>query len=65
MVKFLEESGWDIIFGLIREDEKGEYMFTGRRENTVIDYVIGDEKMRERIRRLEVEEEGGNQIITQ
>lgn len=40
-------------------------MFTGRRENTVIDYVIGDEEMRKRIRRLEVEEEGGNQIITQ
>lgn len=39
-------------------DQVGEYTFTGGKGNTVIGYVIGDEKIRERIGRLKV----GNRV---
>jgi len=37
-----------------RGDEEGEFTFTGGVGSTVIDYVIGNELTRERIRRMEV-----------
>lgn len=42
--------------GLVRGNKDGEYTFTRKRGNTVIDYVVGDEKVSEKIRRLEVGE---------
>lgn len=39
----------------VKGDERGEYTYTGGRDNTMIDYVVGDEEVRERIRKLEVE----------
>lgn len=48
LVRFLKERGWGILNGCMDGDEEGEYTFTGGKENTVIDYVIGDEKVRER-----------------
>lgn len=54
LVECLEESDWSIFNGGVKGDEKGEYTYTGERGNTVIiDYVIGDEEMKERIGRLE------------
>lgn len=53
----LEESGWSILNGNVRGDEEGEYMYTGSRGNTVIDYIIRNEEVRERVVRLEVGEE--------
>lgn len=35
-------------------DEKGEYTYVGSNGDTVIDYVIAGEKVREMIKRLEV-----------
>lgn len=35
-------------------DEKGEYTFTGKRGNTVIDYVIGNIEVKERVVRMKV-----------
>lgn len=54
LVEFVEERGWGIFNGAVHRDEKGEYTFTGGRENTVIDYVIGDIRVRDRIKRLTV-----------
>lgn len=42
--------------GRVKGDEKGEYTFTGRRGNTIIDYVIGSKAIRERVKRLAVGE---------
>lgn len=39
-----------------KSDKKGEYTFTGERGNTVIDYIIGDWKVKERIVRMNVGE---------
>lgn len=46
LVKFLEEKGWGIFKGSIKGVERGEYTFTGGKENTVIDYIIGNEEKR-------------------
>lgn len=57
LVEVLEEAGWSILNGSTKGDEKGEYTYTGGKGNTVIDYVIGDERIREEVVRLEVGEE--------
>lgn len=54
MVEVLEETGWSILNGNIKGDENVEYMYTGSRGNMVIDYVVGNEGLRERIERLEI-----------
>lgn len=41
---------------LVRRNKDGEYTFTRKRGNTVIDYVVGDKKMSKKIKRLEVGE---------
>lgn len=50
MVRCLEEKGWGILNRNIKGDEEGEYTYTGGKENTVIDYVIGNGEVREKIR---------------
>lgn len=35
--------------GDYREDEEGEWTYVGERGNSIIDYVIGDNRTRERI----------------
>lgn len=37
LVEFLEEWGWAIFNGVTRRDEEGEFTFTGRKGDTVID----------------------------
>lgn len=54
MVRFLEERGWGILNGSTKGDEEGEYTYTRGKRNTVIDYVIGNEKVREKIRRMRI-----------
>ena len=51
-MNFVEETGWSIFNGNIRGDEEGEFTYTGGRGSTVIDYVIGDEEVREKILEL-------------
>jgi len=46
---FGREGGWGNLFGSKKEDEQGEYTFTEGARNTVIDYVMGDEEVREKI----------------
>lgn len=54
LVEFIEGKGWSIFNGGIRGDEEGEYTFTGGKGNTVIDYVIGGEEVKDRIKRMRI-----------
>lgn len=51
-MEMLEEMEWSILNENIKGNEDGEYTYTGSRGNTVIDYVVGNEGLRERIERL-------------
>lgn len=53
--RFLEEYGWSIVNGNIKGDEEEEWTFTGGREESIIDYVMRDEKTREKIEKMVVE----------
>lgn len=57
MIECIENRGWSILNGSIKGDEEGEFTYIGGREETVIDYIIGDDKMREKIERVEIGEE--------
>jgi len=54
LVEKIEEWGWSIWNGNIIGEK--EYTFTGSKGNTMIDYVIGDEETRERIREMKIGE---------
>ncbi|XP_077255544.1 uncharacterized protein LOC143893719 [Temnothorax americanus] len=56
LCRFLGERGWAIFNGGIRGDEEGEWTYTGGRGESVIDYVLGDRRTRERVERVVVEE---------
>ncbi|XP_071568793.1 uncharacterized protein [Temnothorax nylanderi] len=56
LIEFVEERGWMILNGGMKGDEEGEYTYTGRKGKTVIDYILGDEDIREKVERLEVGE---------
>jgi len=57
LISFLEERGWGILNGCMKGDEEGEYTFTGGKGSTVIDYILGDEEIRERVTNFRVGEE--------
>lgn len=52
LVKYVEERGWSMFNRDIKGDEEGEFTFTGGKGCTVIDYVIGDREVRNRVREL-------------
>jgi len=54
LVEMIEERGWSIWNGNIAGDEEGEFTFMGDMGSTVIDYVIGDEETKERIRKMRI-----------
>ncbi|XP_071580245.1 uncharacterized protein [Temnothorax nylanderi] len=56
LLEFVEEGGWMIFNGSVKGDEEDEFTYTGGRGETVIDYVIGEEEVRERVERLKVGE---------
>lgn len=41
---FLGQCGWSILNGNFKGDEEGELIYTEGREDSVMDYVIGDER---------------------
>lgn len=53
---FLGELGWSIMNGDMEGDEEGELIYTGRRGESVIDYVVGNGETRERVRKMKVED---------
>ncbi|XP_071576349.1 uncharacterized protein [Temnothorax nylanderi] len=52
LVNSIEERGWEIFNGKVRGDEEGEFTFTGGRGDTVIDYVIGEGEVREKVEKM-------------
>lgn len=56
LVIFLEERGSEILNRVTVRDEEMEYIFTGGRGNSVIDYVLGEEGIRKKVKRLYIEE---------
>lgn len=54
MIERIEEIGWTIWNGDIKGDEEEEWTFTGGQGESVIDYVIGEIGIKERIEKLEV-----------
>jgi len=54
LVEGIRERGWMIMNGGIEGDEEGEWTYTGGRGESVIDYIIGDEEVREEIVKLEI-----------
>lgn len=56
LVEFLKEKEWTIFNCAVKENEEEEYTYTGNRENTVIDYMIGRKRITERIKRLKIGE---------
>jgi len=41
--------------GCTKGDEEREYIFTGGKRNTIIDYAIRDEEVRERVEKVKIE----------
>lgn len=56
LVELIEEKGWKVFNGSMEGDEEGEYTFIGGKGNTVIDFVIGDVEVEEKIKKLKVED---------
>lgn len=50
----IEEREWSIFNGNMSADKKGEFTFTGGEGCTVIDYLIGDENVKGRIKRMRI-----------
>ncbi|XP_015126352.1 protein PXR1-like [Diachasma alloeum] len=54
LLRILDEMGWSILNGNFAGDEEGEFTFERAGMSSVIDYVLAEEKGRERIERFEV-----------
>lgn len=50
----MEEVGWSIFNGNVVGDEKGEFTYTGGRRQSVIDYVIGNERVKREVKKMVV-----------
>lgn len=49
LVEFIEDKGLSIFNESIKGDEEGEFTFTEGKENTVIDLVIDDREVKQRV----------------
>lgn len=58
LVDRLEEVGWTILNGGVEGDEEGNWTFVGAKGESVIDYVLGNEDVRDADEKMEV----GNRI---
>jgi len=56
LLEVIEERGWMILNGNVKGDEEGEFTFTGGKSETIIDYVIGDKRVKERVERMGIGE---------
>lgn len=53
-MEFITERGWSIFNGDIKGDEEVEFTFIGGKGSTVIDYVIGDKEVKERMEKMRI-----------
>jgi len=56
LLEALEEAGWWIFNGGGKGDEDGEWTYAGGRGESVLDYVIGDEEVWEKVSSVRVED---------
>jgi len=56
LIEALEEAGWWIFNGGRKGDEEGEWTYAGGRGESVLDYVIEDEEVWEKVDRIRVED---------
>jgi len=56
LLEKLEEVGWYIFNGCGKGDEEGMWTYAGARGESVLDYAIGDEKVWDRVGKIEVED---------
>ncbi|KMQ88292.1 hypothetical protein RF55_12246 [Lasius niger] len=54
LVDRLEEVGWTILNGGVEGDEEGNWTFVGAKGQLVIDYVLGNENVRDAVEKMEV-----------
>jgi exonuclease III len=55
-IEWLQEKGWYILNGAVTGDWEREYTYVGARGSTVIDYIIGNDKLRESVCNFKVGE---------
>lgn len=53
-MEFITERGCNIFNGDIKGDKEGEFTITGGKDSMVIDYVIGDKEVKERVKRMRI-----------
>lgn len=56
LVEFVEERGCGLLNGCTKGDEEGEFTFTGGKGNTIIDFMIIAEEVRDRVKRMRVDD---------
>ena len=56
MINFIGNKGWVILNGNAKGDEEGEFTFIGARGNSVIDYIIVNDRMWENLIKFKVED---------
>jgi len=56
LLEYIEEREWTILNGNVRGDEEGEFTYRGGKGETVINYVLGEEEVRDKVERLEIGE---------
>lgn len=56
MIEMVNEKGWIIENCNLKGDEEEEFVFIGARDSLVIDYVIVNEKLREKVRVFKMKE---------
>ena len=54
MIEFIGRKGWTVANGNVRGDEEGDYTFIGARGSSIIDYVIVNEKARDKVIKFKV-----------
>jgi len=53
-LSLIEDRGWEMGNGNLRGDERGEFTYTGGRRDSIIDYVIVNQRAWDRIEKLTV-----------
>lgn len=56
LIEMVEENGWEILNGNTKGDEAGEFTCIGGKGNSVIDYIMIDPLMKDKIKSFRIED---------
>lgn len=56
LIEMVEENGWEILNGNTKGDEAGEFTRIGGKGNSVIDYIMIDPLMKDKIKSFRIED---------